>query len=130
MKRMLPTFSIVLIVLLGIILMFYQTEKMKQSRTLEEKRQEVMDTLANNLSHFNPVLDAFVDTNYKTTSASKISSEGIVEYDRGLAKNESPFGNYIVIYDLNNLEVVSEEIKVTNPDYSEEWRDFQKENKK
>ncbi len=110
--------------------MFYQTEKMKQSRTLEEKRQEVMDTLANNLSHFNPVLDAFVDTNYKTTSASKISSEGIVEYDRGLAKNESPFGNYIVIYDLNNLEVVSEEIKVTNPDYSEEWRDFQKENKK
>jgi maltodextrin utilization protein YvdJ len=127
---MLPTFSIVLIVLLGIIFMFFQTEKMEQSRILEEKRQEVMDKLANNLSHFNPVLDAFVDTNYKTTSASKISSEGIVEYDRGLAKSEAPFGNYLVKYDLNNMEVVSGEIKVTNPDYSEEWRDFQKENKK
>ncbi|WP_409252801.1 hypothetical protein V1502_02410 [Bacillus sp. SCS-153A] len=130
MKRKLPTISIVLIVLLGIILIFYQTEKMEQSKALEEKRQEVMDELANNLSHFHPVLDAFVDTNYGTTIASNISSKGIVEYDRGLAKNESPFGNYIVKYDLYNMKVVSEEIKVTNPDYAEEWRNFQKENKK
>ncbi|WP_421383418.1 hypothetical protein ACOJQI_03010 [Bacillus salacetis] len=129
MKRVLPTFSGVLIVVLGIILMFYQTQRMEQSRILEEKRQELMDKLANNLSHFNPVLDDYVDPDYKTTSASKVSSKGLVELDRGLAKNESPFGNYIVIYDLNNMEIVSEEIKVTNPDYSEEWRDFQEENK-
>ena len=95
MKRKLPTLIIVLVVLLGILLMFYQTEKMEQSRTLEVKRQEVLDELANNLSHFNPVLGAFVDNDYNTTIASKISSEGIVEYDRGLAKNKSPLGNYI-----------------------------------
>ena len=110
--------------------MFYQTEKMEQSRALEEKRQEVMDKLVNNLSDFNPVLAEFVDDDYKSTIASKISSEGIVEYDRGLAKNKAPFGNYIVKFDLNNMEIVSEEIEVTNPDYSEEWREFQRENKK
>lgn len=110
--------------------MFYQTEKIEQSRALEEKRQAVLDKLANNLSHFNPVLDAFVDNDYKTTIASTISSEGIVVYDRGLAKNKSPLGNYIVEYDLNNMEIVSEEIEITNPDYSEEWREFQKENNK
>lgn len=130
LKRKLPIISVVVVVVLGIIFMFYQTEKMEQSRALEEKRQEVLDKLANNLSHFNPVLDAFVDNDYKTTIASSISSEGIVVYDRGLAKNKSPLGNYIVKYDLNNMEIVSEEIEITNPDYSEEWREFQKENKK
>lgn len=105
--------------------MFYQTEKMGQSIDLEEKRQEVQDKLVNNLSDFNPVLAEFVDDDYKTTIASKISSEGIVEYDRGLAKNKAPFGNYIVKFDLTTMEIISEEVVVTNPDYSEEWRDFQ-----
>lgn len=130
MKRKLPIISVAMVVIFGIILMFYQTEKMEQSRTLEEKRQEVLDNLSNNLSHFNPVLDAFVDNDYNTTIASTISPEGIVVYDRGLAKNKSPLGNYIVKYDLNNMEVVAEEIEITNPDYSEEWQEFQKENKK
>ena len=130
MKRKLPTLITVLVALLGILLMFYQTEKKEQSGPLEAKRQEVLDKLANNLSHFNPVLDAFVDNDYNTTIASKISSEGIVEYDRGLAKNKSPLGNYIIKYNLNNMEIVSEEIEITNLDYSEEWREFQKENKK
>jgi len=130
LKRKLPIISVAMVVIFGIILMFYQTEKMEQSRTLEEKRQEVLDNLSNNLSHFNPVLDAFVDNDYNTTIASTISPEGIVVYDRGLAKNKSPLGNYIVKYDLNNMEVVAEEIEITNPDYSEEWQEFQKENKK
>jgi hypothetical protein len=129
LKRKLPIISVVM-VLLGVILMFYQSEKMEQSRTLEEKRQVVLDELANNLNHFNPVLDSFVDNDYKTTIASNISSEGIVEYNRGLAKKKSPLGNYIIKYDLNNMEIVSEEIDITNPEYSEEWREFQKENKK
>ncbi|WP_409250629.1 hypothetical protein V1502_10650 [Bacillus sp. SCS-153A] len=89
-----------------------------------------MGKLANNLSDFNPELDAFVDDDYKTTIASNVSSEGIVEYERSLAKNESPLGSYIVKYDLNNMEIISEEIEITNPDYSEEWREIQKENKK
>ncbi|MBU8908274.1 hypothetical protein [Desertibacillus haloalkaliphilus] len=129
MKRKLPVIIIVIVVLLGIIFMFYQSEKMENSRLLEERRQEVMDKLVNNLSDFNPVLSEFVDDDYKTTIASKISSEGIVEYDRGLAKNEAPFGNYIVEFDLNNMEIVSEELEVTNPDYSEEWREFQESKK-
>ncbi|WP_064093374.1 hypothetical protein [Rossellomorea aquimaris] len=130
MKRKLPIISFVMVVLFGIILMFYQTEKMEQVRTLEENRQEVLDKLANDLSHFNPVLDAFVDGDYKTTIASKVSSEGIVEFDRRLAKNKSPLGNYKIRFDLNNMEIVSEEIEITNPDYSEEWQEIQNENKK
>lgn len=129
MKRTIPVISVAAMVLLGIILMFYQTEQVENSRLLEERRQEVMDKLANHLSYFNSTLDAFVDDDYKTTIASKISSKGICEFNRGLAKNQSPFGNYIIKYDLENLEVISEKLEVTHAKYSEEWREFQDENK-
>ncbi|TFD99492.1 hypothetical protein [Jeotgalibacillus salarius] len=129
MKRKLSVISVVMVVLIGIVFMFYNNEKIEHANSLEEKRQEVLDKVTNHLSHFNPALDAFVDKDYKTTIASNISSEGIVEYDRGLAKNKSPLGNYILKYDLNHMEIVSEKIEITNPDYTEEWREFQEENK-
>lgn len=128
MKRKLFRVSVAFIVLIGIGYMFYDTERTERASHLEEKRQEVMDKVTNHLSHFNPALDAFVDEDYKTVIASKISSEGIVEYNRGLAKDKSPLGHYIIIYDLNRMEIVSEEIEITNPDYTEEWREFQEEN--
>jgi hypothetical protein len=80
--------------------------------------------LVDNLDHFDPILADFVDDNYKTVITSEISSEGIVELIRGLAKNEDQFGNYIVKYDLVNMEILFEELEVTNPKYSEEWREF------
>jgi hypothetical protein len=80
------------------------------------------------LSHFDPTLDAFVDEDYRSTSTSKISSKGICEFVRGLAKSQSPFGYYIVKYDLKNMEVISEKLEVTNANYSEEWRKFKNEN--
>lgn len=107
--------------------MFYQSEKMGNSRFSEE-RQEVMDNLANNFSDFNPTLEAFVDEDYRTTFATKISPKGICEFDRGLAKNQSSFGNYLVKFDLKNMKIISEELKVTNPKYLEEWREFKEAN--
>jgi hypothetical protein len=129
LKRKLPVINVTILVLLGIVLIFYQFEHMENSRLLEERRQELMDKLANNLSHFNPTLDAFVDEDYRNTIASIISSKGICEFDRGLAKNQSPFGNYIVKYDLKNMEVIYEKLEVTNANYLEEWREFKNENK-
>ena len=108
--------------------MIFQFERMENARILEERRQEVMDQLANHLSRSNPLLDAFVDDNYRTTMASTISSEGICEFDRGLAKNQAPFGNYRVKYDLKHMKIISEELEVTNANYAEEWRTFEGKN--
>lgn len=124
MKRKLPFISVIIVIILGLILMFYQSQKLSSSRVVEDKRQEVIDQLANNLSAFNPTLAAFVDDDYRTTIATKISSEGTCVFDRGLAKNKIPFGNYIVTYDLKDMEIISEELKVTNPKYLDKWREF------
>jgi len=124
LKRKLPFISVIIVIILGLILMFYQSQKLSSSRVVEDKRQEVIDQLANNLSAFNPTLAAFVDDDYRTTIATKISSEGTCVFDRGLAKNKIPFGNYIVTYDLKDMEIISEELKVTNPKYLDKWREF------
>ncbi|MFN7253472.1 MAG: hypothetical protein ACK4M9_22265 [Anaerobacillus sp.] len=129
MKKKLSITSVVILVLLGIVLMFFQFKQMENTRLLEERRQEVKDNLVNHLSDFNPTLDAFVDDDYKTTIATQVSSEGLCEFERGLAKNQSPFGNYIVKFDLKNMELISEELIVTNPKYSEQWLEFKEANK-
>ncbi len=110
--------------------MFYQSQKMNSSNELEDKRQEVVDQLANNLGAFNPTLAAFVDDDYKSIVASKITSEGTYVFDRGLAENKFPFGNYIVTYDLKDMEIISEELIVTNPKYLDKWRQFKEVTKK
>ncbi|KGX90162.1 hypothetical protein [Pontibacillus marinus] len=130
MKRKLPLISVYFVIILGLILMFYQSQKMNSSNELEDKRQEVVDQLANNLGAFNPTLAAFVDDDYKSIVASKITSEGTYVFDRGLAENKFPFGNYIVTYDLKDMEIISEELIVTNPKYLDKWRQFKEVTKK
>ena len=127
-RRKLAIISAAILVILAIGAMIFQFERMENARILEERRQEVMDQLANHLSRSNPLLDAFVDDNYRTTMASTISSEGICEFDRGLAKNQAPFGNYRVKYDLKHMKIISEELEVTYANYAEEWRTFEGKN--
>lgn len=119
-------FIIALVVSLCLVgtFMYYQTNVWENKSLLEEKRQEVIGLLQENLEKFNPALSSFVDENYKTVIASTISSDGICEFERGLAKNESPLGTYTIEYDLNNMMILAEEIEITNPKFSEDWRTF------
>ncbi|MCT8138504.1 hypothetical protein H1D32_12590 [Anaerobacillus sp. CMMVII] len=128
MKNKLTLIITISVISLGTIALIYQSKQMEFQKLLEDKRQELIILLADNLDQFDPTLATFVDDNYKTLITSEISSEGIVELNRGLAKNEEPFGNYIVKYDLENMEVLFVELEVTNQKYSEEWREFIKAN--
>lgn len=129
LKKKLPLIITILVVSLGVIAMDYQSSQLEYQNSLEKKQQEIIIILADNLDQFDETLAAFVDGNYKTVTASKISSEGICEFERGLAKNQDPLGNYIISYDLKNMKVLSEQVIVTNAKYFEEWQNFEEENR-
>ncbi|WP_430787278.1 hypothetical protein VBD025_16030 [Virgibacillus flavescens] len=128
MKNKLVFFIIILLVAFSVVFMFYQNNSMANQKLLEEKRQEVKMLLQEQLETFNPALEAFVDKDYKTVISSEINSEGIVKFERGLTKNKEAFGNYIVKYDLKNMEVLSKELIISNgKEYSDKWNSFKEE---
>lgn len=127
MKKMLSVIIFTFIISLGIIAIFYQSNNMEKERILKKNRQEVVHLLQNKLEQFNPALDRFVDDDYKTVIGSAIDSNGISTFERGLAKNQKTFGNYIVTYDLEKMKVLSKELIIRDGTYADKWETFQKD---
>jgi hypothetical protein len=116
------------LVCIGLVFMYYQVKQMENQRIIEDKRLQVINLLQNELEHFDPVLEAFIDEDYLSVIAIEVSQKGIYKFERGLAKEKVPFGIYIVSYDLENMKFLSKELKITNNKYFEEWETFKKKN--
>ncbi|MFD1737192.1 hypothetical protein ACFSCX_11580 [Bacillus salitolerans] len=124
-KKNVKFLGIVVFGLLGIILMTYLSEKQIENQSLIENRMEqVTKLLQEKLEHYDPVLESFVDHDYISVLSSKVNSKGICRFERGLAKNKDPFGSYVVIYNLKNMEVLSKELIISNNKYLDEWNTF------
>lgn len=128
MKRKLIWGTCIVTIFTGLFFIFDQANDISQQRLYEEKRNEVTQMLRDDLDKFNPTLAAFVDDNYKSTFGSAISSDGIVTFERKLAKNQEIFGSYVVKYDLDNMEVMTVELSLSNGRHADEWREFSEHN--
>ncbi|WLD94334.1 hypothetical protein [Alkalihalobacillus sp. AL-G] len=93
MKIKLSSFIFMVLICIGLIVMAIQVNQMEHQKELEEKQSTVIQLLQEDLKQFDPTLEKFVDEGYKNVIASKISKNGICKFERGLAKNQDPFGN-------------------------------------
>ncbi len=124
MKSKWVLYIITFLVTISLVFVIYKNESTANQKGLEESRQEVITLLQEQLEQFNPALASFVDEDYKTVITSKISPEGICKFERLLAKDKEAFGTYLIKYDLVNMEVLSQELIITNGEYSDEWDSF------